>query len=262
MPSSSRHISPVPTREIRPSKDASPPRAVRFNSDTPVTGVSRPMASSEAWAMYNFEGHAQRCSSCYRPYEVHKNKGSLCEIGHALAKSVAAQLYKDKKGVVFSRTKEDDQEVHVEVNEGFEHGLGLLKAIERSERHLRRDPFVNVNHSHEFVPREPRKRTIQYRIKTVSPQRSSKYESFPEFEEPREHRHHHKHHRSSTKPQVVDWSDDESYSPNRSRSGSDSSNYSNSSASSRDYHYSVQVIEPERSTRPYDRREHRRSRYW
>ncbi|KAI9695603.1 MAG: hypothetical protein M1820_008528 [Bogoriella megaspora] len=99
-------------------------------TNTPVTGVSRPMVSSEAWAMYNFEVHAQRCSSCCRPCKVHENGGSLCEVGQALAKEVAAQLYMDKRGVVFSSTKEDDHEVCPEVNEGFMHTLELLKAIQ------------------------------------------------------------------------------------------------------------------------------------
>ena len=262
MPSAiSRHTSPNP-REVRPSKVTLAPRAVRFDSGALVTGVSRPMQSSEAWAIYNFEEHAQRCSSCYRPYEVQKAGGQLCDRGHSLAQSVASQLYSDRSGIVYSHAKEDQQRIHVEVPLGFEHSLQLLRAHERSLRHRRRGPFVTFEPSHFNAPRATPKSSPRLTA-LLFPSRQDTFESFPAFEEPRSHRHHHHHHHrkhyhSSPKAHIVEWPDFEDPTPVRARPVGDSFDPFPSSKDP----YAVEVIEPSFSVKSPKRRAHRRSRYW
>ncbi|KAF2239674.1 hypothetical protein EV356DRAFT_499873 [Viridothelium virens] len=247
MPSISRHLSPTP-REVRFSKSASPPRAVRFDTGALVTAVIRPMVDSEAWAIYRFEEHAQRCSFCYRPYEVYRNGGQLCEHGHALAQEVASHLYKKRDGLVYSNAKEDQRLTNVEVPRGFEHGLSLLKAIERSLRHRRREPFVSFDRSYFVPPRVSPKISYRTQRHASSPLRHDTYESFPEYEEHQSHHHRRrKHYHSSPRADFVDWPDHE-----------------DPSFSSKNQ-YRIEIIEPayhQYAVKEPRRREYRRSRFW
>ncbi|KAI9666089.1 MAG: hypothetical protein M1821_004024 [Bathelium mastoideum] len=253
----SRHQSPM-GREFRPSQATSPPRVVRFDSGALVTGVTRPMHGSEAWALYQFEKHAQRCGSCYRPYEVHKNGGQLCERGHSLAQGVASQLYMDRNRVVYSHSIEDEQLVRVEVPQGFEHSLQLLRAVERSRRHRRRGPFVSFDNSSYASPRFTSKPVFQTQTGAYHPSHYT-YESFPSYEDQRAHRHHHrKYHHSTPKAHIVDWPDYEAAMPSRVRSNSDSSNSTLFGKGP----YMVEVIEPTYPVNPPKRKEYRRSRFW
>lgn len=257
MPSAiSRHAFPDP-QEVRSYKATSPPRIVRFDSDALVTGITRPLISSEAMAIYNFEEHAQRCSSCYRPYEVYRNGGQLCERGHSLAQSVASQLYKDRGGIVYSTAKEDHRLINVEIPRGFEHGLQLLRAIERSLRHRRRKPFVSLDRTYYVPPRIapiPSARSHGF----VSPPQYDTYESFPEYEEhwPHYHHHHRKHYHVSPRANIVEWPDYEDPPLSTSHVSSDFSDLSWSTKN----HYKVEVIEP--THKELRQRDFRQSRYW
>ena len=254
MPSAiSRHTSPNP-KEVRSSKAALPPRIVRFDTGALVTGVTRPMYSSEAWALYSFEEHAQRCSSCYRPYEVHRNGRQLCERGHSLAQGVASQLYKDRGGIVYSTAKEDQRLVNVEIPHGFEHGLQLLSAIERSLRHRRRTPFVSFDKSYFIAPRVTPNPSARFHDHISHP-----YESFPGYEEHRPHHHHYqKHYHSFPRAKIVEWPDYE----NPTLSTPHVKNAFSTPSWSSQNHYNVEVIEPTHAVKEPKRRDYRRSRYW
>jgi hypothetical protein len=63
-------------------------RVVGFYRD-PIESISRPVNTSESWACYHFERHARKCAHCHNPYEVHRNREQLCNVGHRLAQEVA-----------------------------------------------------------------------------------------------------------------------------------------------------------------------------
>lgn len=120
----------------------------------PVSAVSRPMSDNENWALSDFEMHAQRCTYCHDPYEVHRNHDQLCEIGHRLAQEVAVFLY-NRDGETYSTVEENNKLVHVEIPAGFTQVRDLLRAIERSLRHRSRTPFVSMDRTYYVAARVP-----------------------------------------------------------------------------------------------------------
>lgn len=123
-----RHDSP--TSVPRP-----PTQRVGF-ADEVVTGYSRPVTNDEHWTLYYFEDHAANCSQCHDPYRVHKSGNRLCDKGHELAINVARIVYYSKsRDGVFSRNKEDQQEIRVEIPAKYVETLGLLQAIQRALRY-------------------------------------------------------------------------------------------------------------------------------
>jgi len=97
---------------------------------SPVSGVTRPLHSNEAWSLYHFEKHAENCQLCYDPERVFSFGRLLCGVGHDLARD--ALLHVRMVGdVIYSTTKEDHSLVRVEVLPDYRHTRGLLKAMER-----------------------------------------------------------------------------------------------------------------------------------
>ena len=100
-----------------------------------VTGVSRPSTNEEQWICYYFEAHAAVCDACQDPLKVAKAGGQLCRTGHDLAIDIAEILYFRRTGdAVYSRVKDNEREVRVEIPHDYEQTLSLLKAINRALR--------------------------------------------------------------------------------------------------------------------------------
>jgi hypothetical protein len=99
-----------------------------------VTGVSRPVNNEEHWTLYYFEAHAATCETCMYPLDVSKAGKQLCDEGHKLAIDVAELIFRRKDGEVYSRVKDGEQEVRVEIPHGYDQTLSLLKAIQRTLR--------------------------------------------------------------------------------------------------------------------------------
>jgi hypothetical protein len=59
-------------------------RGVDFSEDSFVC-YSRPINTSESWAVYHFETHARKCVYCHNPYEVYRSHERLCDEGYRLA---------------------------------------------------------------------------------------------------------------------------------------------------------------------------------
>jgi hypothetical protein len=133
-----------------PKKD----RSVGFYQD-PVEGVSRPVNTSESWAAYHFEMHARKCAYCHNPYEVHRSREQLCDVGHRLAQEVTRFIYIKSDGKTYSTVEEDHKPVRVEIPAGYVEVSSLLKAIERSLRHRSRRSFVSMDNSYYVAPRTP-----------------------------------------------------------------------------------------------------------
>ena len=124
--------------EDEPSKDTSPPSEVHLHpAENFISGPNRPMTSSEAWALYKFEEHTQRCTACSPSFDVLENGTMLCVNGYACVRSITSLLYK-KGGFIFGVRKVDGQDVKVEVPSGFKHSLKLFEAIDRTQRHQKR----------------------------------------------------------------------------------------------------------------------------
>jgi len=100
-----------------------------------VTGISRPVTNEEHWSLYYFEAHAVQCDACQHPLAVAKEGRQLCDEGHRLAIDVAEFLiYLHKDGEVYSRVRDGEKEVRVEVPHDYKQTLSLLKAINRATR--------------------------------------------------------------------------------------------------------------------------------
>jgi hypothetical protein len=97
-----------------------------------VTGISRPVNKEEHWTLYYFEAHAAECRTCFNPLSVYKAGKQLCDKGHQLAIDVARHIFYRKDGEVYSRVKDGEQEVRVEIPHGYEQTLYLLTAIQRA----------------------------------------------------------------------------------------------------------------------------------
>jgi hypothetical protein len=160
----------------------------RFHKD-PVSAVSRPASSEESWAAYDFETHAQKCAYCRDPYEVHRERAQLCEIGHRLAQQVASFLYNEANGETYSTREEDNKPVRVELPSSYTQVRGLLKAIERSLRHRSRTPFVSMDRTYYVaarVPQRTRSVKIEQPVKTKSSRpRSGEIVDWPSSPKPK-----------------------------------------------------------------------------
>ncbi|KAF2870277.1 hypothetical protein BDV95DRAFT_608276 [Massariosphaeria phaeospora] len=129
-------------------------RVVGFLRD-PVSAVSRPVNRAESWVTHDFEMHARNCVYCHDPYEVHRAREQLCDVGHRLAQDVARYIYNRPDGETYSTMEEDYKLVRVEVPAGYEEVRGLLKAIERSIRYRSRTPFVSMDRTYHVAARVP-----------------------------------------------------------------------------------------------------------
>jgi hypothetical protein len=167
MPSVSRHDT-MPTPTVIHTKTAAPRkgRAVGFLPGL-VTGVSRPVNTSESWAAYNFESHARKCAYCHNPYEVHRNHEQLCAVGHRLAQEVACYIY-NADGETYSVDEEGHKLVRVEIPAGYDEVRGLLKAVERSLRHRSRRPFLSMDRTYYIAARTFPERSRSVKIEQPS----------------------------------------------------------------------------------------------
>ncbi|KAF2837641.1 hypothetical protein M501DRAFT_1018018 [Patellaria atrata CBS 101060] len=140
---------------------------VEFAS-SPVTSIMRPLNNTEAWAMYDFETHAQVCRKCCNPYEVHRSGNKLCETGQKLAQEVSRYLYSEQDGTTYSYTGKDNKLVRIEMPADYVQTRGLLRAIERSLRR-RKDPFVSQGRTYQIDEREPRlERSCSVKLDQIS----------------------------------------------------------------------------------------------
>ncbi len=205
MPASQRGTSTptvVHTRTVAPA----PERTVGF-PPSPVTGISRPLDTAESWALYHFEVHARGCDSCANPYEVHRSGRQLCTVGHKLAQEVAVHIYRED-GKIYSKATDNHKLVRVELPAGYNHVRGLLKAVERSLRHRRRQPFVSQDRTFYVSARLP-ERTRPVKIEQPSSPTSTQHRHQHQSHHHHHHHSHHHHHRrhshSRPRPEIVDW---------------------------------------------------------
>ncbi|KAL8715725.1 MAG: hypothetical protein Q9220_000392 [cf. Caloplaca sp. 1 TL-2023] len=113
------------------------PSFVRQVDFAPTPAYSRLPRDDELYVIKAFARHASHCSTCARPYEVHRNGGTLCSKGHQRALDVAQYIY-NKGGQSFSVVDRDgNNRVQVEIPINCEAVRSLLKAMERGLR-LRR----------------------------------------------------------------------------------------------------------------------------
>lgn len=100
-----------------------------------VTGISRPSTNEEQWICYYFEAHATQCDACRDPLRVAKAGRQLCRAGHDLAIDVAdILLFRRKDNEVYSRVKDGEQQVRVELPHDYCQTVSLLTAINRAVR--------------------------------------------------------------------------------------------------------------------------------
>jgi hypothetical protein len=83
---------PILRTELLPTiihgQQSSQKRAAAFEVDS-AEQLSRPVNTAESWVCYHFEMHARKCAYCHNPYEVHRSREQLCDVGHCLAQEVA-----------------------------------------------------------------------------------------------------------------------------------------------------------------------------
>ena len=128
---------------------ASPSRQVGF---APAT-YSRLPHDDELYVMKAFARHASHCSTCARPYEVHRKGGSLCSKGHQRALDVSQYVF-NRAGQTFSVVDLDDNRiVQMEIPADCIVIRELLKAKERGLRLRRKVPVTNHDESHRLPPR-------------------------------------------------------------------------------------------------------------
>ncbi|KAK5167003.1 uncharacterized protein LTR77_007732 [Saxophila tyrrhenica] len=165
MPSSQGRQTATPVIvEVRPSNvgssnvaPATPPESpntkkARFAS-TVVNGTSRPLTPTEAWSLYHFETHAQKCADCHDPARALAKGQRLCDAGHALARDVAEHVY-HQSGEIYSKGEDDHKPVRVEIHPGYKHARSLLQAIDRALRsRSRKVPIVSYDRSYPVSPR-------------------------------------------------------------------------------------------------------------
>jgi hypothetical protein len=181
MPSFSRQHTMPTVIHSKSTSGSKKDRAVGFLKD-PVSAVCRPVNMDESWAAYDFEVHAQSCVYCKDPYEVHRSRGQLCQVGHRLAQDVACFLYNEADGKTYSTAEENNKLVQVEIPTGYPQVRGLLKAIERSLRHRSRTPFVSQDRTYFVADRTPmrsRSVKVEQAPKTKSRPRSGEIVDWP-----------------------------------------------------------------------------------
>lgn len=149
--------------EVRPNNFKGPsslspatppsPKAVRFASAEPVSGVSRPLNPTEAWSLYHFETHARQCQDCIDPYSVYLNGRRLCPTGHALAQDVAIHVC-HREGEVYSTKKDSHKYVRVEIPYGYDQVRGLLRSLDSGVRRSERTvPIISYDRTYPVSPR-------------------------------------------------------------------------------------------------------------
>ncbi|KAL8668410.1 MAG: hypothetical protein Q9168_006961 [Polycauliona sp. 1 TL-2023] len=129
------------------------PHAVRQVDFAPIPAYSRLPRDDELYVMKAFARHASHCSSCARPYEVHRNGGTLCSKGHQRALDVAQYIY-NKGGQSFSLSDRDGNHcVQVEIPANCEAVRSLLKAMERGLRLRRKVQPTSYDRTYDIPPR-------------------------------------------------------------------------------------------------------------
>jgi hypothetical protein len=99
-------------------------------AETLVTGVSRPLSTKEGLRVYYFERHCEKCERCYRPHSVFRRGRQLCSEGHELAIRVVELMFRLRSdGEIVSRSREEHQEIRVEIPAKYHHVVGLFRAI-------------------------------------------------------------------------------------------------------------------------------------
>ena len=155
-----------------------PPRRVSFSERNDYSRLPR---DDEMYVMKAFSKHAKKCSSCFDPYRVYREGGTLCPKGHQRALDVAQYVY-NKGGSAYSVVdSEKNQRVQIEIPGECEAVRSLLKAMERGLRVMKRAPTSSYDKTY-FVParrasdrgpapaRQPSTRNL--RLETVEPPRS------------------------------------------------------------------------------------------
>ncbi|KAL8726820.1 MAG: hypothetical protein Q9181_005911 [Wetmoreana brouardii] len=130
------------------------PSAVRQVDFAPIPAYSRLPRDDELYVMKAFARHASHCVTCARPYEVHRNGGTLCSKGHQRALDVAQYIY-NKGGQSFSMIDCDgNNRVQVEIPADCEAVRSLLKAMERGLRLRRKVQPVSYDKTYDIPPRQ------------------------------------------------------------------------------------------------------------
>ena len=153
-------------------------RRVSFSEKNDYSRLPR---DDEMYVLKAFSRHAKKCSSCFDPYRVYREGGTLCSKGHQRALDVAQYVY-NKGGVAYSVVDgERSQRVQIEIPSECEAVRSLLKAMERGLRVMKRAPTVSYDKGY-YVParrasdRGPapvrRPSTKNLRLETVEPPRS------------------------------------------------------------------------------------------
>ncbi|MCJ1325049.1 hypothetical protein MMC10_001711 [Thelotrema lepadinum] len=153
-------------------------RRVSFSERNEYSRLPR---DDEMYVLKAFSRHAKKCSSCYDPFRVYREGGTLCPKGHQRALDVAQYVY-NKGGVAYSVVDgEKSQRVQIEIPSECEAVRSLLKAMERGLRVMKRAPTVSYDKGY-YVParrasdRGPaptrRPSTNNLRLETVEPPRS------------------------------------------------------------------------------------------
>ncbi|KAL9600257.1 MAG: hypothetical protein Q9219_003301 [cf. Caloplaca sp. 3 TL-2023] len=153
------------------------PSFVRQVDFAPIPAYSRLPRDDELYVMKAFARHASHCSTCARPYEVHRHGGTLCSKGHQRALDVAQYIY-NQGGQSFSAIERDgDNGIQVEIPADCEAVRSLLKAMERGLRLRRKVQPVSYD---ETYPIPPRKLPADYRPQ--NPLREPRYIRKPSLE--------------------------------------------------------------------------------
>ncbi|KAL8922366.1 MAG: hypothetical protein Q9208_005219 [Pyrenodesmia sp. 3 TL-2023] len=130
------------------------PSFVRQVDFAPIPAYSRLPRDDELYVMKAFARHASHCSACARPYEVHRQGGTLCSKGHERALDVAQYVY-CKGGQSFSTIDhEGNNRIQVEIPANCEAVRSLLKAMERGLRLRRKVQPVSYDRTYEIPPRK------------------------------------------------------------------------------------------------------------
>ncbi|KAL8692984.1 MAG: hypothetical protein Q9218_002101 [Villophora microphyllina] len=159
------------------------PSAVRQVGFAPIPAYSRLPRDDELYVMKAFARHASHCSICARPYEVHRNGGTLCSKGHQRALDVAQYIY-NKGGQSFSVIDRDgNNRVQIEIPMNCEAVRSLLKAMERGLRLRRKIQPTSYDKTYHIPPRTlPSDYPSDYDYRSASPLREPRYIRKPSLE--------------------------------------------------------------------------------
>ncbi|KAL8940616.1 MAG: hypothetical protein Q9216_002729 [Gyalolechia sp. 2 TL-2023] len=130
------------------------PSIVRQVDFAPIPAYSRLPRDDELYVMKAFARHASHCPTCARPYEVHRQGGTLCSKGHQRALDVAQYVYY-KGGQSFSAVDRDgNNRVQVEIPANCEAVRSLLRAMERGLRLRRKVQPVSYDETYPIPSRK------------------------------------------------------------------------------------------------------------